>query len=173
MSAIRSSGTKPEQALRQALRKMTNLPMKYNAKGLPGTPDIVVPDLKLAVFVDGCFWHGCPEHGKMPKSRKGYWIPKIVGNMIRDEENVVSLEERGWIVWRVWEHDLQSETMANTCRKLSKRLARLSPLDGENLTWTSPELPKESPPCIGIRKTGRHPKRMITFRKPSRKSMTR
>jgi DNA mismatch endonuclease (patch repair protein) len=125
MSQIKVSGTRPERVLRQMLKQLTESRMLYNVRGMPGKPDVVVPALKLAVFVDGCFWHGCPEHGKMPKSHKEYWVPKIVGNMIRDEDNVVELEGLGWTVWRVWEHDLQPGSAFNTKRRLARRLARL------------------------------------------------
>jgi len=125
MSRIRSSGTRPEKILRQMLRDMTDLPVKHNVRGLLGTPDMVIVALKLAVFVDGCFWHGCPQHGSMPKSRKGYWVPKIVGNMVRDEEVTIALEEAGWTVWRVWEHDLKPDAAPNTRRRLRQRLRRI------------------------------------------------
>jgi len=125
MSQIRVAGTQPEMMMRLVMRKLTDLPMKYNVSKLLGKPDIIVPGLQLAVFVDGCFWHGCPDHCKIPKSHVGYWRSKIVQNMIRDEENVVSLEEDGWTVWRVWEHDLKPETVLKTRRKLGKRVAKL------------------------------------------------
>lgn len=125
MSQIRVSGSQPELMMRQAMRRLTDLPMKYNVKNLMGKPDIVIPSLKLAIFVDGCFWHGCPTHGKFPKSHVGYWQSKIVQNMIRDEEAVVSLEEDGWAVWRVWEHDLKPETIVRTRRKLGNKFKKL------------------------------------------------
>lgn len=125
MSQIRVSGTQPELAMRKMVKEFTDLPLKYNVKDLVGKPDIVVAGLKLVVFVDGCFWHGCPEHGKIPKSHQGFWRSKIVGNMIRDEENTVVLEEAGWSVWRVWEHDLRLETVAKTRRRLGKKMVGL------------------------------------------------
>jgi len=125
MSQIRVAGTKPEKVLRGMLKEMIDAPISYNVRGLVGKPDIIVPRFKLAVFVDGCFWHGCPEHGKMPKSHKAYWIPKIVGNMLRDEENTIVLEEQGWTVWRIWEHDLQPDSVAKTRRRLARRLKKL------------------------------------------------
>ena len=111
--------------MRKMVKEFTDLPLKYNVKDLVGKPDIVVAGLKLVVFVDGCFWHGCPEHGKIPKSHQGFWRSKIVGNMIRDEENTVVLEEAGWSVWRVWEHDLRLETVAKTRRRLGKKMVGL------------------------------------------------
>ena len=125
MSQIRVSGTQPELAMRKMVKEFTDLPLKYNVKDLVGKPDIVVAGLKLVVFVDGCFWHGCPEHGKIPNSHQGFWRSKIVGNMIRDEENTVVLEEAGWSVWRVWEHDLRLETVAKTRRRLGKKMVGL------------------------------------------------
>ena len=125
MSQIRVSGTQPELAMRKIVRELTDFSPKYNVKNLVGKPDIVIPDLKLAVFVDGCFWHGCLEHGKIPKSHQGFWRSKIVQNMIRDEENVVILEEDGWSVWRVWEHDLRPETVAKTRRRLGRKMMKI------------------------------------------------
>ena len=125
MSRIRSSGTLPEKTLRELIKKITDAPLKYNVKNLLGKPDIVVPRLNLAIFVDGCFWHGCPDHGKIPESHHGYWRSKIVGNMVRDEENTVLLEEDGWVVWRIWEHDLQPSSLSGVRRRLRRRFKKL------------------------------------------------
>lgn len=125
MSRIRSSGTKPEKILRDMIKQIVDFPLKYNVSNIQGKPDIVVQKIKLVVFVDGCFWHGCLEHGKIPKSHQAYWRSKIVGNMVRDEENTVLLEEDGWNVWRVWEHDLQPGALSNTRRRLKRRMLKL------------------------------------------------
>lgn len=125
MSHIRTSGTSSEMILRHIVKQMTDLPLKFNVSKLVGKPDIVIPRLKIAIFMDGCFWHGCPDHGKIPKSHKNYWRSKIVGNMVRDEEVSVALEEDGWTVWRVWEHDLKTENIQNTRRRLKRRLAKI------------------------------------------------
>lgn len=122
MSNIRSSGTRPEKEIRKLMKGLVDLPMKFNVASILGKPDLVILSLKLAIFVDGCFWHGCPQHGNMPKSNKTYWTSKIIGNMARDEANTVELEENGWTVWRVWEHDLKPDTVANTRRRLKRRL---------------------------------------------------
>lgn len=60
---------------------------------------------KLAVFMDGCFWHGCPEHATTPKSNSGYWVPKLIRNAERDRETDANLEAAGWRVLRFWEHE--------------------------------------------------------------------
>lgn len=60
---------------------------------------------KVAVFVDGCFWHGCPDHQDVPKSNRDYWVPKLAANVERDRRVDAALTEAGWIVLRIWEHD--------------------------------------------------------------------
>jgi DNA mismatch endonuclease (patch repair protein) len=82
-------------------------------------PDFVFPKLKLAVFVDGCFWHGCPIHATWPKQNAAFWRTKILGNKVRDRLVDRTLRKAGWRVVRVWEHELirRNET------KLQRRLA--------------------------------------------------
>jgi len=76
---------------------------------LMGKPDFVFPKSKVAVFVDGCFWHGCPKHCRMPSSNKEYWEEKIGGNIRRDRKVAKKLRQAGWSVIRFWEHDLKSK----------------------------------------------------------------
>jgi DNA mismatch endonuclease (patch repair protein) len=83
---------------------------------LPGTPDFAFKRQRLAVFVDGCFWHGCPVHFKLPKSRSAYWAGRIRTNKKRDRRVARQLRAEGWIVVRIWQHDL---------RKVHVVLARL------------------------------------------------
>ncbi|MSU41216.1 MAG: very short patch repair endonuclease [Pedosphaera sp.] len=71
-----------------------------------GKPDFVFPKLRLAVFVDGCFWHGCPKHGTRPKQNRKFWDVKIARNKARDREVGRALRKRGWRVVRIWEHAL-------------------------------------------------------------------
>lgn len=109
MSRIRLKDTKPEKALRKALWASG---LRYRINGfssLPGKPDIVFPKQKIAIFVDGCFWHGCPIHGHIPKSREEYWEPKIERNKKRDIESNAKLSEMDWHVMRVWEHSLRKD----------------------------------------------------------------
>lgn len=106
MGRVRRRNTTPELRLRKAL---WSAGLRYRLKThirLPGTPDIVFPGAKVAVFVDGCFWHGCPLHGSMPKTRPEFWARKIARNRERDAEVDTALKGSGWIVLRFWEHDI-------------------------------------------------------------------
>jgi DNA mismatch endonuclease (patch repair protein) len=71
-----------------------------------GRPDIVFPKARVAVFVDGCFWHGCPEHGVSPATNSRFWGEKIEKNITRDRHVAIELESAGWLVMRFWEHDV-------------------------------------------------------------------
>jgi DNA mismatch endonuclease (patch repair protein) len=105
MSQIRGKNTKPEILLRKTLwHHGVQYRLHYK---LPGRPDIVLVALKIAVFVDGCFWHGCPEHGVRPKTNRQFWDKKIQGNIQRDKKNRVALEKFGWKVLRFWEHEVE------------------------------------------------------------------
>jgi DNA mismatch endonuclease (patch repair protein) len=72
---------------------------------IPGSPDFAFPSVKLAVFVDGCFWHGCPKHGTMPATNKDFWNNKIATNKRRDRKVTAILKSNGWRIVRIWEHD--------------------------------------------------------------------
>ena len=87
---------------------------------LPGKPDFVFPKLKTAVFVDGCFWHGCPQHATWPKTRAAFWKNKIETNRARDRRVNSALRKRGWIVVRVWQHELKRRDESKLFRRLSK-----------------------------------------------------
>ena len=116
MKANRRTDTKPELALRHALHRLGYRYRKDYRLDLVGgrrvRPDIVFTARKLAVFVDGCFWHACPEHGSKPKNNEWYWSPKLVGNVERDQLNDTSLKLAGWTVVRLWEHVPVDEAVA-------------------------------------------------------------
>ena len=81
--------------------------MRYRIKNkLPGRPDIVIASRKVAVFVDGCFWHMCPRHFSMPKVNRSFWREKLKRNVARDREVSASLKKLGWKVIRIWEHEI-------------------------------------------------------------------
>ena len=83
-------------------------------------PDFVFPGARLAVFVDGCFWHGCPWYSTRPKGNAGFWISKFEGNRRRDAESRAALRRKGWKVVRVWEHSLRdSEGRERVLRRLA------------------------------------------------------
>jgi DNA mismatch endonuclease, patch repair protein len=109
MRANRRRDSKPELAVRAALHAMgfrfrVDLPISVPGHR-PIRPDIVFTRRKVAVFVDGCFWHGCPQHGTQPKANAGYWSVKISENRDRDRRNTEDLERLGWRVVRIWEHE--------------------------------------------------------------------
>jgi DNA mismatch endonuclease, patch repair protein len=109
MQANRRADTAPELALRAALhakglRFRKDYPL--SATGPRRTRvDVVFTRARVAVFVDGCFWHGCPEHGLIPKANADYWVPKLERNRERDREVTEALRRDGWSVIRVWEHE--------------------------------------------------------------------
>lgn len=110
MRANRGRDTGPEVALRSALHRR-GLRFRKNQRldlgeGRRVRPDIVFPGPRLAVFVDGCFWHGCQKHRSLPTSNAAFWRQKIEGNAERDRLQVAWLKEAGWNVLRVWEHDV-------------------------------------------------------------------
>jgi DNA mismatch endonuclease (patch repair protein) len=107
MQGNRAQDTRPELAVRSALHKL-GLRFRKHAqplKGLRCQADVIFPREKVAVFVDGCFWHGCPDHGRVPSDRNGYWAAKLGGNMERDQRNNKALSAAGWLALRYWEHE--------------------------------------------------------------------
>ena len=108
MRANRRTDTKPELALRHALHRLGYRYRKDYRLDLDSgrrvRPDIAFTARKVAVFVDGCFWHACPEHGSKPRANEWYWGPKLVKNVERDRVNDAALILAGWTVVRLWEH---------------------------------------------------------------------
>ncbi|KIZ19632.1 DNA mismatch repair protein Vsr [Streptomyces natalensis ATCC 27448] len=99
--------TEPELAVRRLLYAAG---LRYRLqRRVPGmsrrTIDIAFPGLRIAVFLDGCFWHGCPEHATSPRANAQWWRSKLEGNMARDTETTAHLESAGWTVLRFWEHE--------------------------------------------------------------------
>ena len=107
MAAVRSKNTKPELLVRRELHAR-GYRFWLHRRDLPGTPDIVFPSRKSAIFVNGCFWHGheCPS-GALPATRRAFWEAKIGRNKDRDAKSRVELEAAGWSVLVVWECDLR------------------------------------------------------------------
>jgi DNA mismatch endonuclease, patch repair protein len=107
MVGNRSRDTSPELALRKLVHA-AGLRYRVAAKPLPKmrrTADLVFGPTKVAVFVDGCYWHGCPDHFVLPKTNPDYWREKIGRNIERDRETDARLEAEGWLVVRFWEHE--------------------------------------------------------------------
>jgi DNA mismatch endonuclease, patch repair protein len=108
MRRTRRSGTRPELALRRALHGRS---LRFVVdRPVPGgnrrrRVDILLRGARIAVFVDGCFWHSCDDHAHLPKSNAAWWIAKLEGNVLRDRRADARLETLGWAVLRVWEHE--------------------------------------------------------------------
>nr|WP_281181296.1 very short patch repair endonuclease [Sanguibacter gelidistatuariae] len=121
MSRARRRDTAPEIALRKLLHAQG---LRYRvAYPVPGqrrrTIDIAFTRQKVAVFVDGCFWHGCPEHGTIPRANAEWWRQKLASNRARDVDTNDMLRDHGWTVVRVWEHELPSNAAAGIRGRLS------------------------------------------------------
>ncbi len=115
MQANRGRDTKPELAVRSAVHRR-GIRFRVSTRPqpeLPRTADLVLRKTKIAVFVDGCYWHGCPEHHTRPATNAQYWTDKIAGNMERDVETTDYLQRAGWTVLRFWEHE-DAESVADT-----------------------------------------------------------
>lgn len=116
--------TKPELLVRSALhaaglRFRKDLLVRY--EGGRVKPDVVFTRRKVAVFVDGCFWHSCPEHGTSPKSNTSYWGPKLQANVDRDRRNDAGLAGEGWLVVRIWEHEDVEVAAARVAEAVASR----------------------------------------------------
>ena len=108
MAGIRSHGNeRTEVRMAQIFRESGISGWRRHVR-LPGRPDFVFRDERLAVFVDGCFWHCCPQHSEIPTSNRTYWLPKLLANQRRDRRVASQLRARGWKVIRVWEHELRA-----------------------------------------------------------------
>jgi DNA mismatch endonuclease (patch repair protein) len=123
MSLIKSSGNESTEA------KFARLLRKYRMTGwrrafpLFGRPDFVWPRQRLALFVDGCFWHGCPIHARVPKSRQMFWRSKLDRNRERDVQVNHHLSASGWTVIRIWECDLHESRIVTILAKIQEVLS--------------------------------------------------
>jgi DNA mismatch endonuclease (patch repair protein) len=104
MSRMPRASSGPELALRRELHRR-GLRFRVNAAWLPGRPDVVFTRRRLAVFVDGCFWHRCPEHGTLPRANGEWWLAKLDRNVARDAEKDRALVGLGWLPLHIWEHE--------------------------------------------------------------------
>jgi DNA mismatch endonuclease (patch repair protein) len=123
MSKIRGTNTQPEVRLRKHLHG-TGHRYRLHPRDLPGRPDIAFPKERLAVFVDGCFWHGCPVHYQPPASNASFWRAKLDENRERDRRRRARLAARGWAVLRFWEHEVYSD-LARCSTRVDSELQRL------------------------------------------------
>lgn len=124
MKGNRRADTKPEIALRSALHAQ-GLRFRKDFHVAAGSVrvkvDVAFPRLRVAVFIDGCFWHGCPEHGRMPRANEHYWGPKLERNRMRDVRVTDALEAHGWAVLRLWEHESIDDAVRQVAAVLAVR----------------------------------------------------
>lgn len=106
MSRIRGRGNKDTELALAVLMRRHRISSWRRNQAVFGKPDFVFQKLRLAVFVDGCFWHGCPKHGTKPKSNRAFWQRKLSANRRRDQTVNLALRNMGWFVLRIWECDL-------------------------------------------------------------------
>lgn len=119
MSHVRSGGNKGTELKLILFFRAHRITGWRRRQSLFGKPDFVFRESRVVVFVDGCFWHGCPLHGRIPKSNRRFWVLKFAANVERDRLVSRTLRVRGWKVIRVWEHELARKS----ARKLLARLA--------------------------------------------------
>ena len=122
MKRMPTKDSKPELRLRKAIYGL-GFRYRLHRKDLPGKPDIAFGPAKVAVFVDGCFWHNCPEHGTIPKNNREWWLEKFQRNRERDTLKDEQLKEMGWLPVHVWEHE-DPDTAARNIKKLIKERLR-------------------------------------------------
>lgn len=103
MARMPRSSTKPEVELRRELHAR-GVRFRIQGRGLPGTPDVLLSRARVAVFIDGCFWHGCGDHGVLPKNNREWWAAKLAKNAERDRRKDHELVELGWLPMHFWEH---------------------------------------------------------------------
>lgn len=121
MGLVRSKGNKSTELRLIAIFRELGISAWRRNQDLPGKPDFVFRALKLCIFVDGCFWHGCPKCYRRPASNQEYWDIKVQRNKTRDREINRELRARGWRVLRIWEHQLRPEGRANLVRRFRRR----------------------------------------------------
>jgi DNA mismatch endonuclease (patch repair protein) len=110
MRKVRGRDTAPELKVRRLLWAL-GARYRLHRKDLPGSPDVVLPGRRLAIFVHGCFWHGhdCSRGARVPKANRDYWVAKIERNRARDARAQAALAERGWRVEAIWECELKDQ----------------------------------------------------------------
>lgn len=121
MSAVRSKNNKSTEITFASLLRKNKITGWRRHYPITGTPDFVFPKEKIAVFIDGCFWHRCPKCYRRPKSNRKYWDQKVEDNWKRDTNTRRKLRNDGWCVIRIWEHELK-ESEGSVAKKIKKVL---------------------------------------------------
>lgn len=127
MRSNRSRDTAPELAIRRLVHG-SGLRYRVDIKPIPDLKrrgDLIFTRAQVVVFVDGCYWHGCPKHFKTPKTNSAYWLNKIEKNIARDHDTNVRLEAAGWTVLRYWEHEDSDRVANDVISRVRKKAARI------------------------------------------------
>jgi DNA mismatch endonuclease, patch repair protein len=124
MQAMPTRNSSPELALRRILHAR-GLRYRLHQRSLPGSPDITFGPAKVAVFVDGCFWHACPAHGTVPKNNRAWWRRKFAENRRRDRQKDQQLDAIGWLPIHVWEHEDMMVSAGRIARVVKMRRGTL------------------------------------------------
>ena len=130
MQAVRRRDTAAELAIRSMVHGQ-GLRFRIDQPALPQRrrrADLVFRAARVAVFIDGCFWHSCPKHATHPKANRAWWASKLADNWRRDRQTDKDLAAAGWLVIRVWEHERPSAAANRITRVVRRRLARGGPL---------------------------------------------
>ena len=122
MAAVRSTNNRLTEIRLAAIFRQHGIKGWRRHLPLLGKPDFTFPKQRVVVFVDGCFWHGCAKHLRMPRTNRAYWEKKISRNMIRDRITTIHFRKTGWKVLRLWEHDLRRE--ASVVRRMARALGQ-------------------------------------------------
>lgn len=148
MAAIRGKDTKPEMIVRKHLFSM-GLRFRVQVRKLPGTPDIVLPKYRTAIFVNGCFWHGHEKckYFRLPTSNVEFWKGKIERNIERDKESMQALFDLGWKVIRVWECELRNK--ANREDTLNNIYNSITASGNSGYTHEETDIPMAAEPDAG------------------------
>ena len=129
MRGNRKRDTRPEKAVRAALHQLGlryRVDLKLGIARSSPRPDIVFTRARVALFVDGCFWHGCPVHGVQPRTNSAYWAAKVARNQERDRENDELLQQQGWFVIRAWEHEEPTDVAQRVACEVRSRIVAAS-----------------------------------------------
>ena len=124
MSRIRGRGNKDTEVALAKLLRANGITGWRRHQPVFGKPDFIFRKVRLAVFVDGCFWHGCPRHASIPKSNGAFWRRKLAANKARDRLVTRTLRARGWHVLRIWEHELARKNEARLMRRVRDALVQ-------------------------------------------------
>ncbi|NWF83328.1 MAG: DNA mismatch endonuclease Vsr [Bryobacteraceae bacterium] len=121
MAAVRPRGNKDTELKLVAILRRHGITGWRRHRPLPGKPDFIFPQARLAGFVDGCFWHGCPKHCRMPATNVPYWRRKVARNRERDRAVNRMIRGLGWQIMRIWEHSLRSDVLV--AKRIRMRLS--------------------------------------------------